>query len=122
MLAARWADDIRMQAKLQREVKMALHQLSLQAGRRARRHKTTGPTSRQYSFGTGGEPANRPKARYRRIKRAIALAWLFHPRWRCSSALTYGAAVHPEKYPTVTVAAMKCAFGCHQSARPLDLQ
>jgi hypothetical protein len=59
MLAARWADDICMQAYSAR--RNGITSTFPSTAGRARRHQTTGPTSGQYSFGPSGEPANRQK-------------------------------------------------------------
>jgi len=94
MLAARWADDIRMQAKLQRQVKWHYINFPFKPAGRARRHQTTATGPGQYSLGTGGEPANRQKPNIRKStgnRAGVAIS----PRWRRSSAVTYGTAVQP---------------------------
>src|SRR5258708_3275944 len=77
MLAARWADDIRMQAKLQREVKW--HYINFP-------FKLTGepedikplPSDPDNILSALAENRRIVKSQVSADKRAIALAWLFH--------------------------------------------
>ena len=98
MLAARWADDIRMQAKLQREVKW--HYINFP-------FKPTGEPEDIKPLAPHPDNILSALAENRRIvksqvsadKRAIALAWALSPRWRRSSAVTYSTAVQPRISP-----------------------
>jgi hypothetical protein len=113
MLAARWADDIRMQAKIQRQAKWHYINFPFKPAGEPAAIKPL-PPNPDNILSALAENRRILKSQVSADKRAIALAWLFHLvgdvhsryiRYNCSA----------ENIRTVIVAVMKCAFGWHQS-------
>ena len=113
MLVARWADDIRTQAKLQRETKWHYINFPFTPAGEPEDIKPCHQTRTIFSrpWRRTGELS---KARYQRINgqsrwrgysTSLATSISRYIRYSCS----------PENIRTAIVAAMKCAFGWHQS-------
>ena len=110
MLAARWADDIRMQAKIQRQAKWHYINFPFKPAGEPEDIKPL-PPDPDNILSALAENRRIVKSQVSADKRSIALAC-------CSISLAtfirYSCSA--ESIRTVIVAAMKCAFGWHQGA------
>ena len=90
MLAARWADDIRMQAKLQREVKWHYINFPFKPASESEDIKPLPPDPDNILSALA---ENRRIVKSQETGNRVGVA--ISPRWRRSPALTYGAVVQP---------------------------